>query len=75
MTAVPRFMLARCVPLSSSGAGPRYCTLTLAVPLRRTSSTSADLFDRSMIRSATNGPRSLTRTTIERPFSRLVTLA
>ena len=48
-------------------------TSTRAVPLRTMSSSIAAAYERSMIRSFTNGPRSFTLTTVRRPFSRFVT--
>src|ERR1700723_57609 len=48
-------------------------TSTMAVPLRSMSSLAAAVYDRSMIRLPTNGPRSLTRTTMLRPFCKFVT--
>ena len=46
---------------------------TRAVPLRTTSSSCAAVRDRSMMRLRANGPRSLMRTTVLMPLSRLVT--
>ena len=48
-------------------------TRTRTVPLSRKPSCCAAARDRSMIRPRTNGPRSLIRTAIDRPFSSLVT--
>src|SRR5258708_40090281 len=64
-------------PGAASGApcepGSMLRTSTMAVPLRNMSSLDAAVKDRSMIRLPTNGPRSLRRTTMLRPFCRLVT--
>src|SRR5580704_18101282 len=56
-------------------AGDSTSTSTKAVPLRIMSSLEAAVYDRSMMRLATNGPLSLMRTTTLRPFERLVTRA
>src|SRR5687768_8254880 len=51
----------------------RISTLTRANPARTMSSRFAAARERSRIRPFTNGPRSFTRTTTDRPFSRFVT--
>src|SRR5262249_31783007 len=69
-------VLAVSVGAGSSGrAGSIARTSTIAVPLGQTPSFTAATYERSITRLATNGPRSLMRTTTLRPFSRFVTRA
>jgi hypothetical protein len=62
------------VPATGIGAlGSMVRTSTMAVPFLSMSSLAAALYDKSMMRLPTNGPRSFTRTTTLRPFCKLVT--
>src|SRR3990170_6261336 len=69
----PFLALAVASPKAASALPPEVVTLTLAVPASIIPMLAAAAFDRSMILPPMKGPRSLIRTTTERPFERFST--
>src|SRR6185312_9397632 len=69
----PSLVLVVASPKAASALPPAVVTLTLAVPALIMPMLAAAAFDKSMIRPPINGPRSLIRTTTDRPLDRFST--
>jgi hypothetical protein len=73
VSVVPFFAFEAASPRAANALPPVVTTLTLTVPVPSMPMLWAAAFDRSMIRPPTKGPRSLMRTTTERPFDKFST--